>query len=413
MPRIEGSNHSTSGSRPMFALAGVLAAFALTTVLLAWAPGTASAQALTCGAVITHDTTLENDLTDCPGDGLVIGADGVTLDLNGHLVAGSPCDTGCATDTGIDNTGGYDQVRIVNGTVQGFEQLIGLVGAHENTLAGLTVGGFPVSTSFIGISLSHSHDNALERITAAGGAPAVSLSASDRNTITDSSIDGGVSIRVGRSITLADGSDANQIERSRLDGEEGAAIYDSTDNRLVRNRINGGSDAVGLAGAHRTVIGHNTLTSSGNGAITLVMYSDSDENVIRDNDMPSNGMWIRGDHNEIVRNDAVGRFPFYDQSVIEVFAGAGNVLLSNRARGGADDIAVRANATGTLVQGNVVTAAEDDGIDVDAPGTVVRANSADDNGDLGIEAAEGVIDGGGNRASGNGNLLQCVNVVCR
>jgi hypothetical protein len=34
------------------------------------------------------------------------------------------------------------------------------------------------------------------------------------------------------------------------------------------------------------------------------------------------------------------------------------------------------------------------------------------NGDLGIEAAPGA-DGGGNKASGNGNPLQCVNVVCR
>jgi hypothetical protein len=43
----------------------------------------------------------------------------------------------------------------------------------------------------------------------------------------------------------------------------------------------------------------------------------------------------------------------------------------------------------------------------------VRANSANNNGDLGIESIEGTIDGGGNRAGGNGNPLQCVNVVCR
>jgi hypothetical protein len=34
------------------------------------------------------------------------------------------------------------------------------------------------------------------------------------------------------------------------------------------------------------------------------------------------------------------------------------------------------------------------------------------NGDLGIEAVEGVIDGGGNRASENGDARQCVNVTC-
>jgi hypothetical protein len=35
------------------------------------------------------------------------------------------------------------------------------------------------------------------------------------------------------------------------------------------------------------------------------------------------------------------------------------------------------------------------------------------NADLGIEAVPGVIDGGGNKASGNGNPLQCSNVFCK
>ena len=74
---------------------------------------------------------------------------------------------------------------------------------------------------------------------------------------------------------------------------------------------------------------------------------------------------------------------------------------------------VESAATNTLVQGNLVTGAGDDGIDVDAPGTIIRVNTAVNNGDLGIEAVAGVIDGGGNRASGNGNLLQCTNVTCR
>jgi hypothetical protein len=34
------------------------------------------------------------------------------------------------------------------------------------------------------------------------------------------------------------------------------------------------------------------------------------------------------------------------------------------------------------------------------------------NRDLGIEAVAGVIDGGGNRASANGNPAQCTNVRC-
>lgn len=40
--------------------------------------------------------------------------------------------------------------------------------------------------------------------------------------------------------------------------------------------------------------------------------------------------------------------------------------------------------------------------------TAVRAN-----GDFGIDAVAGVTDGGGNFAVGNGNPLQCNNVLCR
>jgi hypothetical protein len=67
----------SSGS--LFALAAVLA-------LLLAAP--AQASHVRCGDVITQDTTLDSDLLDCPGSGVVIGADGITLDLNGHVVDG-------------------------------------------------------------------------------------------------------------------------------------------------------------------------------------------------------------------------------------------------------------------------------------------------------------------------------------
>ena len=43
---------------------------------------------MNCGDEITADTTLDSDLIDCPNNGIVIGADGVTLDLNGHTIDG-------------------------------------------------------------------------------------------------------------------------------------------------------------------------------------------------------------------------------------------------------------------------------------------------------------------------------------
>lgn len=43
---------------------------------------------LACGSVITTDATLGADVQDCAGDGLVIAAYGITLNLNGYEVTG-------------------------------------------------------------------------------------------------------------------------------------------------------------------------------------------------------------------------------------------------------------------------------------------------------------------------------------
>lgn len=40
-----------------------------------------------CGTTVTGDLTLDQDLT-CTGDGLIVGADGVRIDLAGHTISG-------------------------------------------------------------------------------------------------------------------------------------------------------------------------------------------------------------------------------------------------------------------------------------------------------------------------------------
>jgi hypothetical protein len=52
-------------------------------------PAMASVPPLACGDTIVADTTLRADLLSCEGNGLVIGADGILLNLNGHVVAGN------------------------------------------------------------------------------------------------------------------------------------------------------------------------------------------------------------------------------------------------------------------------------------------------------------------------------------
>jgi hypothetical protein len=65
-----------------------------------------------------------------------------------------------------------------------------------------------------------------------------------------------------------------------------------------------------------------------------------------------------------------------------------------------------------LMIGNTAAHNEWDGI-VSGAGVTLARNTARHNGNLGINGEPGTIDGGGNRASGNGNPAQCVGVVCK
>jgi hypothetical protein len=64
-----------------------------------------------CGALITSSFKLKNNMT-CTGDALKIRANGITIDLNGKTLTGD----GGEGDFGIDNSRGFDRVRIISGT---------------------------------------------------------------------------------------------------------------------------------------------------------------------------------------------------------------------------------------------------------------------------------------------------------
>jgi parallel beta-helix repeat protein len=75
------------------------------------APATA-VRAVSCGATVFTDVTLHENLT-CAGAGLIAGADGITIDLNGHSLTGS------GTGIGIDVVNRTD-ITILGGTIASF-----------------------------------------------------------------------------------------------------------------------------------------------------------------------------------------------------------------------------------------------------------------------------------------------------
>jgi len=97
----------------------------------------ARARTVSCGQTLTESTILENDLTNCPGDGLVAGADGITIDLDGHTIDGQTFPTG----NGIEISG-FDQVVVKNGTITGFDVGVSIVfGADQTRVQDLRISG--------------------------------------------------------------------------------------------------------------------------------------------------------------------------------------------------------------------------------------------------------------------------------
>ncbi len=120
-------------------------ALSLAFVGLAWSTAASQAQAqvmgqVSCGGVITTNTTLTADVGPCSTTaGIVIGADNVTLNLNGHKVSG--IGAGQGTTQGIVGSG-VSGATVENGTVTGFDtgvyfefgsgETITKMNAHDN-----------------------------------------------------------------------------------------------------------------------------------------------------------------------------------------------------------------------------------------------------------------------------------------
>ena len=381
-----------------------LAAVAVGTVLLAlvgvgtFAVGhgrRGRARQIRCGETITTDTTLDNDLVNCPNNGIIIAADDVTLDLNGHTIDGDGtefadcpkntfCDVGVAEDR-------HDGIIVKHGSVREFE-------------FGLNVG-------------RSDHLRALGISTA-------------RNRFA-----GFLFVRCDRS--LVRNSAGN---RSKGDGDQvGMLLFDSHHDRILHSSFRGNAgQGVMAVKSTKTVIRGNLMSGNGGegfimeggdgfrlqgnriirngGGITLGPGSD---NVITRNRVfrGGDGIRIEKGHGNLVSDNVVIHTRRKGIRLgIEHFhsGGAHNVVRRNRVRDSrGDGFAVSEKERHSLLKRNVAKGAKDDGFDIKSRSAKLTKNRALRNGDLGIRAVRGVKDGGGNRARGNGDRRQCVNVVCR
>ena len=385
------------------------------------AASSASAAHVQCGDVITQDTTLDSDLEGCPNDGLVIGADGVTVDLNGHEISGPGGGPGYGggsgangiygnSNDGVDDSAGYDRLVVKGGEIELFDS-----GVKLRDVQGASVTGLEIYAASFGVLLVESDRNRIDANdiyqTGYGIYP---VESSDN--------------RIARNLLHANTfgmypveSNHNVIVRNTVTGSSILGIQvttGSSDNRISENEILGNaSTGLLVSNAYRNVLTRNVVVDHSFAGISL---NDADGSVVRHNRVANETLGplagpfgvgilalVESDWMTIADNTVAGY-----RTGFRVGGSRGVALSRNVARDNQiDGLWVENGAPQTLVNANRSEGNGDDGIDVEDGSARVRKNRANFNGDLGIEAAPGV-DGGGNRASGNGNPAQCVGVTC-
>jgi parallel beta-helix repeat protein len=382
--------------------------------------GQALASHVRCGDTITTDTTLDNDLVNCPNNGIVIGASNITLDLNGHTIDGDgtpvdPCPEGEACDVGVLNRAGHDRLTIVGGTIRQFGVGIWVAGgAAHNRFHHLAVS----DTTDIGIFVADSTGSVIEKTSMADpGVNGLVLLDSRQALVARNMVSG----TTGYAVFIF-GVDDSRIQRNKLHGDKHGFILGASARNLVRSNAvsdsGGGIEVVEGATANR--VEHNRFNHTGDG----MLVGDASDNLIRHNLVIGAGGGEAGGFGIILdgavrttvdRNIFTGGLgPAIFVTRLEAAAPSRDTVVSRNFVNSkhSDGILVDNGATGTLLIRNRAIRNGDDGIDVDAPATTVTRNIANRNHDLGIEAVPGVIDGGGNHAAGNGNPAQCINIDC-
>lgn len=340
--------------------------FLLSLMALTAFAASASAEHVQCGDVITQDTRLDSDLIDCPGDGIIIGADGVTLSLAGHVVDGDG-DVGGLTGTGIEVEGRRDVV-IRNGIVQEFLDGVSVLGS-EDVVVQRIVGQDNYEAFVCGLSSSGC---VFSRDFAIGGLHGFFIENSGDTTATAG------------------------VQDSTVSGISSYAIEVLGTAQVLRNAISesGGGISVSDGGeptARSVVSGNNVALSeptANNSGISVWTSFGAD----------------------VIRNSVSGSYLYG----IRLRLPAGQALVSRNTvtDNAGHGIWLEVAGANLLVERNTALGNGADGLNLSGPNTTVARNRADRNGELGINAP-GVIDGGGNRARGNGNPAQCAGVSCK
>jgi parallel beta-helix repeat protein len=227
--------------------------------------------ALACGQTITQSTTLTANVGPCSNNGIIVGANNITLNLNNFRIFGTP-NSGDGAGVLLQGRSG---VTVQGGTVTDFDGGVVILGGSGNTVTGITARnnrgaaqGTPGGTALYGdgILVQGSPSNRIVNnvadnngpfsgigvIRGDGDHPAIPPADAPFNLIQGNTVTNNVACRRSGTSGFCD-NDGIRIEPN------------VTDSRIMGNTVTGnGLDGISLfGGTTRNVVWGNNASSNG------------------------------------------------------------------------------------------------------------------------------------------------------
>ena len=292
------------------ALVGLAAVAILVLAGVVALSGAEAASKVSCGDTITTDTTLHRNLLNCPNNGIIIGADNVTLDLNGHTIDGDGtpdascdpvkdfCDFGVAFE-------GHDGITVKHGTVGQFEGGVGAfttrhtrllgVSAPNNTFGDIGIanaarvlvrncsGNRSTSPEGNGLGLFDSHhirvlNSSFRHNVHAGIKPVGSTGSLIKGNLVAQNGDEGLLMEGGKGFRVR----ANRFVRNG----GGITLGPGSRNVITGNRISRGHDGIRIEKGHGNLVADNVVVHARRAGIRLGIshpFLGGADNLVRGN----------------------------------------------------------------------------------------------------------------------------------
>lgn len=290
--------------------------------LITMLPAPAVAADLNCGAILTHNTRLDRDLSCPTGDGLVAGADNIVLDLNGHAISGPATN---APGAGV-RIAFHHGVQVRHGTIRGFAEGVGLDNASAAQVRNLFL-----TDNLRGINLISSSGNRIEcNVSVRSGLDGIRLGFSSGNRI-----ERNVIINNVFGINVADFSNDNRIAENQVSTSRdlGIGVVTHADrNAITGNRVSGTVvDGITVTfSSNNTTVSQNS--SIGNGRDGFLVDASSQGTNLRRNMANGNGddgLQVDSAMSTLTRNTANANRDLGIEAVSGVVDGGGNTASGN------------------------------------------------------------------------------------